>query len=115
MKLFIEFEITRIDNGSIQGEQFDEELQSQVEGIDIEGWEVRDVNVKREKPDTSGKVKFEKIANLLIMIAREEGAMGKKIGLDDEWSTGYTFRMKLRDAAEELTGSKYALTQGEAR
>jgi hypothetical protein len=48
MKLYARMRWLKIDTG-IDGEDFDNEVESQLEGLDVEGWELASVSVSREK------------------------------------------------------------------
>jgi hypothetical protein len=56
MKAFIAINFTAYDNSlTPKGEEFDEELRSQVEGIEIDGYEIADCDISRSKADIEKK------------------------------------------------------------
>lgn len=51
MKLNIKLEITQNDSAFLKGEELDEAITSQIEGLELDGWEVSGVQIVRGKEE----------------------------------------------------------------
>jgi len=112
VKLHITLEASKIDPDGVKGEEFDEELESQLEDLDVEGWEFSKVQIDREKPVQ--KAPWHHVASDLAQLGIAEGGLSettKAIQLDDVYPENdkYTWRQMVAYWAVELgRGSKSA-------
>lgn len=104
MKLYITLEINRIDSESAKGEEFDQELQDAIEGIDINGWEVQKVNIERVKQEdkTPAQGIGECIKVLAEVITIENIETKHQLDEPSNMNEKYTWREMLLFWATEL-------------
>ena len=104
MKLFAKFDITRIDQEAVKGEEFDEALEQAIEEIEIDGWEVKGVSIEREKPKSfsHAQVFAEKLRAIGATYEMDNGT--HKAQLEDPYPDNpkYTWRQMLIYWSEEI-------------
>lgn len=70
MDLIIKLKIIQNDTQSVKGEELDEEIESQVKDMELDGWEVSSVNIQRgKKPNLSAN--SETVERLFDVLFRE--------------------------------------------
>ena len=102
MKLHISLTATRIDQDAVKGEDFDEELESQLDQVNIEGWEFEDVRIEREKVQTQPPNVL--IGQALGGLAAHGREPADQPQLDQPYPSNptYTWRQMVKYWAEEL-------------
>lgn len=81
MKIYATLDMTMIDaTAAPKGEEFDDEIQSLLDGIEVDGYEMNDVSISREKPDKSplgsvlDSMYFEQAKSLIALVDEGKGA-----------------------------------------